>query len=577
VTEWEFSDGGGSDGGAGGGEGAASAFAALSGRIVDGLLAHDPVSATWLGEHSYDDRLPDASPEGLGAALGTVEAALTAVDQVDDVALPVSAVVDLEILRNALDLERLTIEVLRPHSWDPLVANPGTSIHLLLARDFAPLEDRLRSVAGRLAAVPEALAQARAALHDMPRVHVETAIGQFQGTQAMLERQLADELAAAPAARGGVEPARIVALEALDEHVAWLRASLDDAHGDPRLGEEKYAAKLWVALDAQLTPDDVLHRAEEHLARVEGEIARAAAAYLGEQVPPPDDAGPVVRRALDAVAADGPVDDSTVLPMCRAAFDDTRDFIVEHGLVTVFGDPVDIVEMPEIHRGVAVAYCDAPGPLETTPLPTFFAVSPTPAGWDDARVASFYREDNAHMLQNLTIHEAMPGHVLQFEHLRRMADRSRVRETFVSGSFAEGWAVYAEQLMAERGYAPRSAADRDRAALAIRLQQLKMQLRMTINAILDVRVHARGMTEAEAMRLMQVRGHQEDGEAVGKWRRALLTSTQLSTYFVGFVGVNDVVADVRAAYPRWSDREVHDSVLGHGAPPPRHLRALLGV
>jgi hypothetical protein len=109
------------------------------------------------------------------------------------------------------------------------------------------------------------------------------------------------------------------------------------------------------------------------------------------------------------------------------------------------------------------------------------------------------------------------------------------------------------------------------------LQQLKMQLRMTINAILDVRVHARGMTEVEAMRLMQVRGHQEDGEAVGKWRRALLTSTQLSTYYVGFVGVNDVVADVRAAYPRWTDREVHDAVLGHGAPPPRHLRALLGV
>jgi uncharacterized protein (DUF885 family) len=573
VTDWEFADDA-----VGGSETAASeAFAELAGRIIDGLLAHDPVSATWLGEHAYDDLLPDASPDGLAAALGTVEAALTAVDQVDDVALPPGPAVDLEILRNALDQERLAIDVLRPHAWDPLVANPGTAIRLLLARDFAPLAERLRSAAGRLAAVPEALAVARASLVDMPRVHVETAIGQFQGTQALLLGQLVDELALEPAVRGLVEPARLAALEALDEHVAWLRSALDDTQGDPRLGEEKYAAKLWVALDAHLTPDDVLHRAESDLARLEGEIARAAADYLGVAVPPPDDAGPVVRRALDAVAAEGPVDDTTVLALCRAAFDDTRAFLGEHELVTVFGDPVDIVEMPEIHRGVAIAYCDAPGPLETVPLPTFFAVSPTPESWDAARVASFYREYNAHMLQNLTIHEAMPGHVLQFEHMRRMTSPSRVREAFVSGAFAEGWAVYAEQLMAERGYAPRGSADRERAALAIRLQQLKMQLRMTINAILDVRVHARGMTEAEAMRLMQVRGHQEEGEAVGKWRRALLTSAQLSTYYVGYVGVRDAVADVRAGRPTWTDRQVHDAVLGHGAPPPRHLLALLGI
>ena len=123
--------------------------------------------------------------------------------------------------------------------------------------------------------------------------------------------------------------------------------------------------------------------------------------------------------------------------------------------------------------------------------------------------------------------------------------------------------------MVERGY---DAGLGDRAALAIRLQQLKMQLRMTINAILDVRVHTRGMTEAEAMRLMQVRGHQEEGEAVGKWRRALLTSTQLSTYYVGYVAVHDLVRDLRAAHPSWTDREMHDAVLGHGSPPPRHLR-----
>ena len=111
----------------------------------------------------------------------------------------------------------------------------------------------------------------------------------------------------------------------------------------------------------------------------------------------------------------------------------------------------------------------------------------------------------------------------------------------------------------------------------MRLQQLKMQLRMTINAVLDARVHAHGMTEDEAMRLMMERGHQEDGEAAGKWRRAQLTSAQLSTYFVGYVEVRDLARDLATARPGSSMRERHDEMLAHGSPAPRHLRTLLGV
>ena len=228
--------------------------------------------------------------------------------------------------------------------------------------------------------------------------------------------------------------------------------------------------------------------------------------------------------------------------------------------------------MPEIHRGVAVAYCNPPGPLETTQLPTYFAVSPTPADWSADRVASFFREYNAHMLQNLTVHEAMPGHVQQLAHNARYSAPVQVRKALWSGSFVEGWAVYAEEVMVDSGY--RAA---DGLSDALRMQQLKMQLRMTINAILDARVHAHGMTEDEAMRLMMERGHQEDGEAAGKWRRAQLTSAQLSTYFVGYVEVRDLARDLATARPGSSMRERHDEMLAHGSPAPRHLRTLLGV
>jgi uncharacterized protein (DUF885 family) len=131
----------------------------------------------------------------------------------------------------------------------------------------------------------------------------------------------------------------------------------------------------------------------------------------------------------------------------------------------------------------------------------------------------------------------------------------------------EGWAVYVERVAAEHGY----RGD------VLRMQQLKMQLRMTINAILDARVHAHGMTEDEAMRLMLERGHQEEGEAAGKWRRALLSSTQLSTYFVGYIEVSDLATDLAAASPGRSLGELHDQMLSHGSPPPRYLRRLVGA
>jgi uncharacterized protein (DUF885 family) len=213
---------------------------------------------------------------------------------------------------------------------------------------------------------------------------------------------------------------------------------------------------------------------------------------------------------------------------------------------------------------VAVAYCDPPGALETSEVPTFYCISPAPSDWSPERVTSFYREYNDHMVRNLTVHEAMPGHFLQLAHARRYRGSTRVRAVGSSGVFVEGWAVYAEQIMADAGFGGPS----------VRMQQLKMQLRMTINALLDQLVHCEGLAEADAMDLMIERGFQERGEAAGKWRRALLTSTQLSTYFVGYTEV----AAIAAARPSGTSAlEWHDAMLAQGSPPPRHLRTLLGL
>jgi uncharacterized protein (DUF885 family) len=344
------------------------------------------------------------------------------------------------------------------------------------------------------------------------------------------------------------------ALAAVARHRERLKSLQLDQGRDPRLGSRLWEAKLWHVLDSDLTASELHARAEVHLERLTEEIADVAEQFTGHRS---------VRAALDRLAADRP-DNSTIVGKAAEYLADTTEFVRAHELVTLVDDLCQVVEMPEFARGVAVAYCDAPGPLESADVPTSYAISPTPADWSPERVDSFYREYNDHQLRGLTVHEAMPGHHLQLAHARRFRGSSRVRAVCGSGSFIEGWAVYAEQLMTDQGYG----------GLPVKLQQLKMQLRMTINAILDRLVHCAELSEEEGLALMRDRGFQEEGEATGKWRRALLTSTQLSTYFVGYTEMSVIAA---ARPEDVSLRGWHDAMLAHGSPSPRHLAALLGV
>lgn len=274
----------------------------------------------------------------------------------------------------------------------------------------------------------------------------------------------------------------------------------------------------------------------------------------------------IIRAVLDRLAESHP-NNSTIVDLAKQDLQSTTDFVRQNQLVTVPDVPVRIIVMPEFQRGVAVAYCDSPGPLDKN-VETFYSISPTPADWSKERVQSFFREYNDYMLQNLTVHEAMPGHYLQIAHSNQFRAPTLIRAVFSSGPFIEGWATYAEQLMAEKGYG----------GPEVKTEQLKMRLRLIINAILDQKIHTAGMTEKEAMDLMMNEGFQEEGEAAGKWRRACLSSTQLSTYFVGNVGINEI----RRAYeskngPIPDLKAFHDKMLSFGSPAPKYVKQLMGL
>ncbi|MBI1351958.1 MAG: DUF885 family protein [Actinomycetales bacterium] len=541
------------------------AFHALAEGIVDDLLRADPETATSLGEHRFDDRLADLSSPGVTALLTTIDDRLTELDGVDDLELELADQVDLEIVRARLLRTQFEWGEVRRHEWDPMVWNPGTALYLLLSRDFAPLDERAAALRGRLSAIPDHLATGRLTLGEMSAIHVDTAVEQLAGTAALIDGQAR--------AVAGDDPVVDAALAATREFASWLDERRAGAIRDPRLGPALYAGALWHALDEHISPDELLDKAKQHLAGVAEQLAETAQQYLGASLEGRSKSD-LIREALADVAAAAPVTDASVLSLIQAALDRTTSFVGERDLVSLSDLDVRVIEMPEIHRGVAVAYCDAPGPLERGDVVTYVAVAPTPATWDPERVASFYREYNGVQLHDLTVHEAMPGHVVQLAHAQRLHSPTRVRRFGRSGVFVEGWAVYAEELMVERGYSPDGS---DRGALALRVQQLKMQMRSTINTILDIGVHAHGLPEDEGMWLMREVAFQEEGEAAGKWRRAILTAGQLPTYFAGYLAVSDIVDDLRVMHGEWSDRQVHDLVLGQGSPSPRHLRSLLGI
>ncbi len=540
----------------------------VAGRVLDGLLETAPAAATALGDHRFDDRLDDLSAEGVAARTDLLQDALAALDGVDDVPLDVPDQVDLEILRTAVAADLWRLEELREHEHDPLAHLPGPALAPLVAPGPGEPAARAAALAARLGAVPQRLEVARAQLQGMPRVHVEAALEQTHRVVALLGAPVDALLERAPAARPAVDAVRVHAAAALEEYGRWLQARLPECDADPRLGEQRFAARLWYALDTETSPDVLLTRAESDLQAVEEEIAEVAARLAGA----PPRAGQV-REVLDRLTAGAALDAADVVPLCRETLAAVTARVRELDLVTLpaADEAVEVVETagPAGTRGTngtdgravgALVTCRAPGPLEEPRWPAVLGVTPPGPGGPPA---------SRHALRARVVHEGVPGRALQLWHAQRHTGSTPVRAALRSATFTEGWVAHAGHVVTAAGL----GRDDD----ALRLHRLAGVLRTTIAAVVDVRVHAHGMSEAEAVRLLTGRGHVQPGAAAGTWRRALIAPTRLSARYLGHHEVRDVVTRLRAATPGITDRQLHDTVLAHGAPPPRHLRALLDL
>ena len=554
------------------------AFQNLADEYISDLANFSPVFATYVGDHSADHKLDNVDAAARTETHALLLEYITALKALDLDEMSRTNQVDAEILMNQLQSDLWSLDELQEWAWNPLyyINIAGSSIYSLVARDFAPVEQRLRNATSRLLEIPRFLEQSRAAIQPkrVPKIHAETAVKQNPGLTSILDAMLIPEMAALTADdQEKLNAAIEVAKNAVVDHQTWLEEELlPRAAGDFRIGAELYDVKLAFALNSPLGRREISARAEQQYTDVRNEMYEVAKTVYVKKHPytnfpdNPDDAYKqvIIRAALEEAYSVLPPRDG-IVDIAKEQLQQAIDFVVENHIVTMPDEPVDVIIMPEFQRGVTIAYLDPPGPLDRD-QPAFYAVAPLPADWTEEQVQSFLREYNMYSIQDLTIHEGVPGHYLQIALSQRYP--SVLRSVLWSGPFVEGWAVYAEQMMISEGY-----LDHDP---LMKLINLKWYLRTITNAIIDSAIHVDGMSRDAAMKLMIEGGFQEEREAALKWVRAQLSSAQLSTYFVGYQEHLEMRAAVEKA---WGDeftlRRYHDQVLSYGSPPVKYVRALM--
>ena len=379
------------------------AFQKIAHDYIEQYLRANPEDATELGDHRFDGQLTDYSSEARAKDLAAQKEFRDKLNAIDGSQLIGANNIDFRILKENIDYQIFRTEELKEPDWNPLVymQSLANSLYLLVARDFASPEQRIPNLRQRLEGIPRVIAQGKANLQHPPRVHTETAIEQTQGAINLVREGLAPLLDRAPQMKKELAPLQEKTAAALDDYKKWLQNDLlPRSDGNFRLGTEKFRKKLHFALASDLSMEEIMKRAQADLKQTQTAIYETALPLYKKYSQNADDKiltdkHKVTAAVLDKLAEQHP-DDATIVGYAKDVVTEATDFVKSHSLVTVPNTPLDVIAMPEFKRGVAVAYCESPGPLEKSGR-TFFAVSPTPKDWSKERKESFFREYNKTM------------------------------------------------------------------------------------------------------------------------------------------------------------------------------------
>ena len=553
-------------------------FDQVSGLFIAAAMKSSPVEATSLGEHHYDALLPNITAKGRADRTNLWRMILQSLGQISPRELSREKQVDFALLNNELQYRLWQSDVSQDWAWNPQIYNDTAagSLYTLAARDFAPWDVRLKSATARMEALPAFLLESRRQLDPkrVPKIFAETVARQNAGIMEIAQDMLAPHADALHGADRARFDAALAGLKmAVTDQQTWLETVLvPQAKGNFRLGAKLYDQKMKFGLMSDMSRRQLKARALRAKADTRAEmfaiacevVAKDGLSMVCDQRHTPQFQQSMIENAL-ALSYEKRPARGNLEQRARETLADATAFVRQQGFVAMPDGPVRVITMPKFQQGNAVAYNDPPGVFEKGGE-NFYAVSPIPADWSDAQAKSFLTEYNDYMIHDLSIHEAMPGHYLQLDHANRSPDL--LRAYLGSGPFVEGWAVYAEGMMADQGYLNGDPL--------IKLTVLKMRLRSVTNTLLDIGIQTEGMSRDQAMDLMMKGAFQAEREAAGKWVRAQLSSVQLLSYFTGY---SEHMALREEAKKRWgkdySLRRYNDTVLSFGSPPVKYARALM--
>jgi uncharacterized protein (DUF885 family) len=534
----------------------------LTDDFVYGSLALSPSSATSAGYHQHkgvnlDDQLDDFSAAGIDQQHKFYSDFHNRLAAIQQDALSAEDRADYQIIDNQVNLSLLELDKIQSYRHNPTVYVElvGNALFNPFVLEYAPLDQRYHAIIQRLQKIPALMQQGQANLIDAPDVWNRVAREENEGNLDLIDKTLRAK--APDALKADYERAAGPALDALRGFTKFLADDLSKKTSDWRLGKEKYDPKFAYTLVSGKKPEQVLAEAEAALQEVRDQMAKLAAPQT-------------VKAALDKIAQQHTTP-ANYMDQAKKDLEEATAYVREKHLVTLSGTAnLQVIPTPEFMRGIySVAGFNAAPALEPQ-LGAFYWVTPIAPNMPKARIESKLREYNRYGMMEITIHEAMPGHYVQFQFANALESKSRrvLRSVYSNGPYVEGWALYTQQMMSDEGFMNNSPE--------LRLTMMKQLLRSIANAILDIRLQTMGMTEQQALDLMMNDTFQEKEEATGKFQRAQLSSCQLPMYFIGWRGW----LDTREEYKKrkgsaFQLQQFHDAALKESAVPLPALGALL--
>ncbi len=553
----------------------ATGFARLAEQFTGESEKRDPLFADSIGIHTYDRQLDDYSSAGQSRRrtwLRSWHRRLAALARTE---LSGDDTADLHELLDTIDLELFEDATVAPLRTDPTAYTGviGNAVYSLTARAYAPLGERVANVTARLALIPAVVAAAEANLTRPTRVATLQAIDENAGNAELYAALPAQAAALDPSARAAVAKTLPRALASIRQFSIFLKtALLPRSDANPRVGAAVYDRELLLADGTTQTRGELVAAARAQFADNRAAMLRLALPYDRRFFPGrrADETGAnatdiVVRRVLDRLANDHPSRDA-IFATARRDVEASEAFLRAHPIVVLpRPSTLHVMPTPAFMAGLSGASLDPAGPF--TPLAgSYYYIDEIPKSWSAARVASYLRDYNDYEMRILSVHEAVPGHYVQFRYDASVP--SIVRRAFANGSFVEGWAVYMEGAMVAAGYGGNDPR--------LKLFQLKWRLREEANTIVDAAFHTGNLDESQCDDLLERGAFQERSEAQTKWHRLQLSHVQLTSYFVGFEAIRRArTAEQVRLGPAFDTARFNAALLAMGSVEPRFIRPLL--